>query len=120
VSLRRTVFAVLVAVPFSGCGGQHDAPVKREQSYQSLAKADEAFAAKKYADAIPIYDVTLAKGGVQADVLAQAYLKRAVCKIETGDLAGAEADLSMADQGGAVGDDYTEAQKRLKEKSASR
>jgi len=104
----------------SGCGGQRDALVKREQSYNSLAKADEAFGAKKYADAIPMYDETLAKGGVQADVLAQAYLNRAVCKIETGDFPGAEADLSMAEQGGAVGDDYAEAQKRLKEKKTSR
>jgi hypothetical protein len=101
-----------------GCGGAAEQTAQREVSYQSIGKADEAYNAKNYAEALRGFDEAIAKGGVQADVLAETYLKRGVCKMETGDLAGAADDLSKAEEGGAVGADYTLAMKQLHAKKA--
>jgi hypothetical protein len=111
--MRPVVFGVLLIVGVAGCGGEQRVVAARETAYSSLERADEAFRAKKYADAIPGYNSAITGAGLQADVLAEAYLKRAVCKTETGDVAGAAADLEKAEQGGAVGDDYQAARKRL-------
>ena len=91
-----------------------------DQITQLNRDAITAYQAKKFAEAIPGFDETIAKSAVQGDVLAETYLKRAVCRTETGDLAGAEADLAMAERGGAVGDDYETAQKRLNAKKSGR
>jgi len=108
-----TVLLAAAAI-LAGCGGAKVVdPVALGSSYKSLKSADDALAAKKYAEAIPLYDEAIKAGVLQADQLAEVYLRRAVCKIETGDKAGATDDLAKAEQGGAVGDDYQAAQKRL-------
>jgi hypothetical protein len=103
----------------SGCGwtGGGD-QVKTEASYRSLAQADERYAARDFAGALEIYNEAIKAGGIQADVLADAYLKRARCKTETGDLTGAVDDLALAEQGGVGGDEYAQAMKRLQEKKS--
>ena len=100
----------------AGCGSKTADPVSKAESYKALAKADEAFADKRYSEAVPLFDEAIKSGSVQADILAEIYVKRATCKIETGDLDGASADLEQADRGGAVGEEYQRVQKKLSEK----
>ena len=115
LAMRISAFLVGLAL-FSGCGTSEGDPVQRSTSYQTLLKAEEAFEAKRYADALPGFDETIRVGLVQADVLAETFVKRALCKIETGDLEGASDDLAQAERGGAVGVEYQQVQKRLGEK----
>jgi hypothetical protein len=112
VAMRSLAFFVGVAL-LTGCGSAEGDPVQKSESYQTLVKAEEAFEAKRYAEALPGFDETIRVGLVQSDVLAETFVKRAVCKIETGDFEGASEDLAQAERGGAVGEEYQQAQKRL-------
>jgi hypothetical protein len=112
----RALTMLFVAFAVSGCGTGMADPGAKSASYQTLIKADEAFEAKGFAEALPFYDQAITAGVVHPDVLADAYIKRAICKLETGDLDGAAEDLSQAERGGAVGEDYQKAQKILREK----
>jgi len=105
----------LTAALAVGCGdGAPPAdPKVVATSYTSLKEAEDAFAAKKYGEAIPMLDSVIAAGVVRADVLGETYLKRAISKLETGDKPGARADLAKAEEGGAVGQEYQDVQKRL-------
>ena len=108
-----SLFCVIAVV---GCGTATADPVGKSASYQSLGKADEAFEAKQYGDALPLFEEAIRTGLLQADVLAETYVKRATCKVETGDVEGAAADLEQAERGGAVGEEYQQAQKLLSQK----
>lgn len=114
--LTTALASLVIALSQSGCSNPQVEAVKMEGSFRTLGQAEESFKAKKYSEALATYDEVIKSGVVQADVLADAYLKRACCKIETGDLAGATDDLAKAEQGGAVGDEYQAAKKKLSEK----
>jgi hypothetical protein len=117
ISWRTSRTLIVVGgLGLAGCGRTPGDPVKTQTSYQTLAKANEAFQAKNYAEAIVGYDEAINASVVQADVFAETCLKRAVCRIETGDLDGAAADLEQAERGGAVGEEYQQAQKMLSQK----
>lgn len=106
----------LFAAVVVGCGTTTADPVGKSASYQSLGKAEEAFEAKRHGEATTLFDEAIRTGLLQPDVLAETYVKRATCKIETGDLEGASADLEQAERGGAVGEEYQQAQKMLSRK----
>jgi hypothetical protein len=97
----------------TGCSSKEPDPVAMKSSYQTVVKADEAFAAKNFAEALPLYDQTISASLVQGDVLAEAYVKRAICRMQAGDFGGASDDLAFAEQGGAAGDDLVAAKRRL-------
>jgi hypothetical protein len=112
-SIRFGWASVVLLSAFVGCNGSAGDPKKTASSYVSLKDAEDAFAAKKYGEAVPLLDAVIASGSVQADVLGETYLKRAICKLELGDKPGAREDLAKAEQGGAVGEDYQKALKRM-------
>jgi hypothetical protein len=112
----RAFASLLCAIAVVGCGTTMADPVEKSASYQNLGKADVAFAAKRYGEALPLFDEAIRTELLQADVLAEAYVRRAICRIETGDLKGATADLEQAERGGAVGEEYQQAQKMLSQK----
>jgi len=116
ISVTRAVPLLLCAIAIIGCGTATADPVGKSASYQSLGKADEAFEANRHGEAMPLFDEAIRTGLLQPDVLAETYVKRAVCKIETGDMEGAAADLEQAERGGAVGEEYQQAQKLLTKK----
>ena len=110
---HRLALLVAAVSCFAGCGTPQTAPASLKTSYASLAQADEALSAKNYADALGLYDSTIASGTLQPDVHAEALVKRAVCKLELGDKPGARVDLAKAEEGGAVGEEYQNAFKRM-------
>ena len=112
----RAFASLRCAIALVGCRTPTADAVEKSASYQSLGKADEAFAAKRYGEALPLFDEAIRTELLQADVLAETYVRRAICKIETGDLEGAVADLEQAERGGAVGVEYQQAQKTLRQK----
>jgi hypothetical protein len=107
---------VVCAAALGGCSNPQVDAVKLEGSYRTLGQADESFKSKRFAEALPTYDEAVKTGVLRADVLAETYLKLACCKIETGDLAGATADLEQAERGGVAGEEYQKALKSLAEK----
>ena len=113
---NRFPLGLIALFAVCGCGAEQADPGKTAASQQLLRTGDDAFQAKKYADAIKAYDETIKTGVLQPDVLADTYVKRAACRIELGDLDGAADDLAQAERGGAVGEDYQKAQKILSEK----
>lgn len=113
-SVRVGWASVVALAAVVGCGGGAAGdPKKTASSYVSLKEAEDAFSAKKYGEAVPLLDAVIASGSVQADVLGETYLKRAICKLELGDKPGARADLAKAEEGGAVGEDYQKTMKRM-------
>ena len=109
----KLAFHLVVVAVVAGCQSNQANPATMQTNYASLAQADEAYAAKNYSVALKHYDESISSGLIQPDVQAEALVKRAVCRMETGDSAGATDDLSRAEQGGAAGDEFENARKRL-------
>jgi tetratricopeptide (TPR) repeat protein len=111
VILRSAVFTMSILT--LGCGSPPPSPATLHRSYKALEEAETAYRAKDYPKSVTLYNAAIAAGSVRADMLGEAYVKLALCQIETGDFAGAEDSLSKAEQGGAVGANYLAAQGSL-------
>jgi tetratricopeptide (TPR) repeat protein len=81
-----------------GCGGGMS--VAELQSAQMAAdKATELEKSGSYAEALPLIDSAITKGGLNPDQLSEAYLLRARCLCAADKLEDAERDVGMAEQG---------------------
>ncbi len=90
--------AIAACLLLAGCSSQLS---KSElQSAQTAAeKAMELERSGSYAEAFPLIDGAIAKGGLNPDQLSEAYLLRARCRCAADKLEEAERDLSFAEQG---------------------
>ncbi|MDX1925438.1 MAG: tetratricopeptide repeat protein [Pirellulaceae bacterium] len=89
---------VAMCLYLAGCSG--GMTEKDLQSAQSAAeKAIELEKSGSYAEAFPLVDGAITKGGLNPDQLAEAYLLRARCLCAAGKLEEAERDLGFAEQG---------------------
>ena len=78
----------------AGCGGDSAAVVdSRQSAAQAYEKAEQAFNAKNFAEAKDAYDQCLS-GGLPADLLGTARVRRAVCLAEAGDFAAASEEIT--------------------------
>jgi tetratricopeptide (TPR) repeat protein len=110
----RSALALLLGCALlAGCGNGQPSELSVAQTMQKLHDADEAFERKDYNGALPLLTEAIAGPGLHADMLGDAYRKRAVCHLELGDLDQAGKDLEKAEEGGAVGASYYETLGRL-------
>ena len=94
--LKCMMIGVCLVLP--GCGG--GLPTSQLQSVQVAAeKAAELEKSGSYAEAFPLIDGALTKGGLNPDQLSEAYLIRSRCHCAAGKLVEAERDLGFAEQG---------------------
>ena len=97
--MSKLIWTVIVAcLVLSGCGGELS---KSDlQSAQSAAeKATELEKSGSYAEAFPLVDGAITKGGLNPDQLSEAYLLRARCRCAAGKLEEAVRDIGFAEQG---------------------
>lgn len=62
-------------------------------------KAVESESHGSIVEALNSIDIAITTGGLNPDLLAQAYLLRARCRSQNGDLVGAEEDIGLAELG---------------------
>ncbi len=91
------IVAVACAI-LSGCGGKLSKD-DLQSAQSALEKAVELEKAGSYAEASPLVDGAITKGGLNPDQLSEAYLVRARCLCMAGKLEEAERDLGLAEQG---------------------
>lgn len=99
--LRHVVAAALLTSMIVGCsGGTSEALVEsREAAQRAYGEALEKVAQKDFAGAKPLLDQAIEAKVLRGDVLAEAYVNRAVCSAATGDFAAAHADLDEMEKG---------------------
>ena len=89
---------ISVCLVLPGCGRGVD--VAELQAAQTAAeKAAELEKSGSYAEAFPLIDGAITKGGLNPDQLSEAYLIRSRCHCAAGKLVEAERDLGFAEQG---------------------
>lgn len=96
--MHRLSFLIVVVACMAGCGPQNakSATQTSEQDYQ-LAR--EAFERKDYLEAARLVDGALGRGGLNADLAADAIMIRAKANIQLGKLSEALKDLEEARNG---------------------
>ena len=119
MTVRTVLLSGLLAaaVATAGCSSKQSDPAKVATSSKAFSDAEAAFAAKNYGPALALYDEAIKGSSLQADLAAEAYARRGICKLETGDTAGAKKDFDKADEGGYAGDEFSAARKRLDDKA---
>jgi tetratricopeptide (TPR) repeat protein len=96
---NRYVVVFLLLILANGCGSGGINKADMQSTQESAEKAIELEKSGKYAEALPLIDVAISKGGLNPDQLAEAYLLRARCHCAKGSLELAEADLASAELG---------------------
>lgn len=82
----------------SGCGSGR-ATSQLQSSQLAAEKAAELEKSGSYAEAFPLIDGAITKGGLNPDQLCEAYLIRSRCHCAAGKLEEAERDLGFAEKG---------------------
>lgn len=95
----RRLAVLLITVLCWGCGPAEVGTNKRQDSLTAFEKGLEQEQSGNSAEALKLAEQSLSGGGLSPDHLAQAYLLRSRCRSLAGDVAGAESDLELAEQG---------------------
>jgi Tfp pilus assembly protein PilF len=92
--LKVFVFTAL-ALPLAGCGyGTSQDVIESKQAAQlAYDEARQKLASKDFASAKPLLDQAIDSGKLYVDVMATAYVSRAICSAAAGDYEAAHADL---------------------------
>jgi len=85
------------AVGCCGAGGMSEKTVADSES--ALTQAEEAFEAGNFQQAVDNYTNAIEGGGLRSEMLAEAYIHRAMAHAELGAFDAAQADLEIAEQG---------------------
>ncbi len=96
--IRLLTLLILLSAVLAGCQSGM-APAQIQTAQVSFDKALEFESNGNSAEALTAIEEALKTGGLNPDLLGQAYLLRSRCKSRSGDAAGAEADLALAEQG---------------------
>lgn len=98
--LKVFVF-VSLALPIAGCGYRTSEEViaSRQAAQQAYDKALQGIASKDFASAKPLLDQAIDSRKLYVDVLASAYVSRAICSAAAGDFKAAHADLDEMEKG---------------------
>lgn len=94
----RAPWAAWLLLVVLGCGAP-SAP-DRSNAQADFNAATEAFDQGNFAQAMQHYDAVVESVGLNPDQMAETYIRRAVCRAHTGDMAGAHADLDFMAEGG--------------------
>ncbi|MEQ1829014.1 MAG: hypothetical protein ABL921_23830 [Pirellula sp.] len=97
IFLKTVCILVLVVLP--GCGGGQMSESQLRSAQESLEKASELERNGSHADALPLVDAALTKGGLNPDQLSEAYLVRSRCYSLSGKPDLAQKDIESAEQG---------------------
>lgn len=96
-----TILSVVALFSFVGCGKSSMSATQIESAQSKIDQATADFGMKDYVGAKKLLTEALSSGGLNPDVSAEAYLMRAKCFMEEGDLVAALADLDNAELGAA-------------------
>lgn len=94
--LTWTLFAACVFI--AGCSNGLSKS-QLESAQAASEKASELEKSGSYAEALPLIDAAISKGGLNPDQLSEAYLLRARCSCALDKLEDAERDVGFAEQG---------------------
>lgn len=101
------VFLGLCLLVFAGCSGGGMSASQLQSAQEAFEKALECESNGKYADALPLVESAVSKGGLNPDQLSEAYLLRSRCYSIAGKTDLAEKDLSTAEQGSPSPSSYS-------------
>jgi tetratricopeptide (TPR) repeat protein len=83
----------------SGCGRDGMSKSQLQSAQEAAEKAAELEKTGSFKEALPLIDKAISQGGLNPDQLSEAYLLRARCNCDGGNLEQAEKDIAMAEQG---------------------